>query len=380
MKKEIRILLLEDTLLDAELIDHELQKGGVQFRSKRVETESEFMHELKHHRPDIILSDHGVPSFDGFAALEKARQICPSVPFIFVTGAQGEEVAVETLKRGADDYVLKSRLHHLTEAIQRALDRPPQRAGQTGDRARHPSGPGAHREPLDPEYAELQELTHRLALEIRTPLRHIDSLVELLQKSAANLDTKSRQSLKHISESAGEIGRLTDELLRFTRLGQMPMYKLHFSLSDLVNEAVQDLRAETDGRDIEWVIGKLPEVVGDPAMLAQAVDLLLSNALKFTRKRQRPRIEISAETTAHDVVLSVADNGVGFAARHREKLFKIFQRLHAATVFEGYGLGLANVRRIVQRHGGRVWAEGSEDAGATFFVALPREPESPRRK
>jgi CheY-like chemotaxis protein len=121
MKKELRLLLIEDVGLDAELIQHELHRSGLHFQAKRVETADQFLHEIEHHAPDLILSDHGVPAFDGFTALATARARCPEVPFIFVTGAHGDEVAVETLKRGADDYVLKSRLHLLAPAIQRAL-------------------------------------------------------------------------------------------------------------------------------------------------------------------------------------------------------------------------------------------------------------------
>jgi PAS domain S-box-containing protein len=508
MKKELRVLLVEDIALDAEIIDHELRKGSLPFRFKRVETEHQFLHELEHHRPDVILSDHGIPAFDGFTALARARERCPEVPFIFVTGAHGDEVAVETLRRGADDYVLKSRLHHLVPAIQRALRHAEARAQhrhtetalretqeqlhlfaeeakdyallrldlegrvagwnagaqemtghsaaevqgrdfagffpddeqdrarraltrvlregrreETGWRLLRKDGtefPAAatlavthdpSRKPrailcvlhdltrqkqlaeeaqarlartvrqrtaqIAADHRELQEFTYTLALDLRTPLRHLDSFVELLQKTAGDkLDPKSRGCLQTIAEAGRQIGRLSDELLTFTRIGQTEMYHLQFSLTEVVKEILQELRCETEGRHIEWVIGKLPEVSGDPTLLGLALTNLISNALKFTRPRKQARIEVGSHTTDREVIVFVADNGVGFDPRYMDKLFGAFQRLHSDKRFEGMGIGLANVRRIVQRHGGRTWAEGAIDRGATFYFSLPR-PQAP---
>ncbi|HYG36793.1 MAG TPA: ATP-binding protein, partial [Clostridia bacterium] len=221
---------------------------------------------------------------------------------------------------------------------------------------------------------ELQELTYTVAMELRTPLRHIDSFVELLQKTVGDkLDPKSRGGLKTISEAARHVGKLTDELLTFSRIGRTEMYQLHFSLAEVVKEVLQELRHETENRRIEWVVGDLPEVVGDPTMLALALTNLISNALKFTRTRKQAHIEIGSRIEDQEVIVYVADNGLGFDPRYRDKLFGIFQRLHTGKEFDGLGVGLANVRRIVRRHGGRTWAEGSPDRGATFYFSLPRK-------
>jgi light-regulated signal transduction histidine kinase (bacteriophytochrome) len=173
------------------------------------------------------------------------------------------------------------------------------------------------------------------------------------------------------------MGALLDELVTYCRIGQIELTHLQFNLTDTVREIVHDLRRAAEGRHIEWVVGGLPEVVGDPALLWLVLENLLANAVKFTRPREHARIEIGSQSTPREIIVFVADNGVGFDPRHRAKLFGVFQRLHPATEFEGIGAGLANVRRIVRRHGGRAWAEGALDQGATFYFSLPRPPSGP---
>jgi len=386
MKNQLRILLVEDMPQDAELIERELAKAGLQARARRVETEAQFLHELERHPPDVILSDHGLPAFDGFTALAAARERCPGIPFIFVTAAHGDETAVDILKRGADDYVFKEKLHLLAPAIQRALRASAQRARPQRQKPSAEEGPARadhtphrHAVQLEADYRELQELSYTLARELRTPLRNIDSFVELLLKLASDkLDSKSKSCLKTISDSARQIARLSDELLSFTRIGRAEMYRLQFSLTEVAHEIIHELRRETEGRQVDWIVGPLPEIVGDPPLLLQALTELLANALKFTRPRHSARIEIGAAPAEKEAVIFVADNGVGFDPHYRDKLFGIFQRLHPAGEFEGLGVGLAKVRRIIQQHGGRAWAEGFPDKGATFYFSLPLARNTPQ--
>lgn len=502
MKKEFRVLMIEDSVPDVALIHHELRKAGLHFRCRRVDSRETFLHEIENHPPDVILSDHGVPGFDGFAALAEARSRCPQVPFIFVTGAHGDEGHEETLKRGADDYVLKTQLHLLAPAIDRALQ-------NLDSHARHRQiesallsaeehlqlisselkeyaafmldvggriatwNPGAEQllgytageilgqdyallfpreardrdwprhllirvnserrtedigwrirkggqrfranmvivalcehaendrgylcvlrnltitelQPRDPRAGaldsapetdprEIEEFTHAIALDLRVPLRHIESLSEMLLKSPGDtLDPKSVGRLRTISESAHRMSRLIDDLYTFSRIGQADLYRLHLSLADIVREVVHDLQPGSGGRKIEWQIGDLPEVEGDPVMLWLALTNLISNALKFTREREVARIEIGSSKENGEYVIFIRDNGIGFDPHQSHRLFRIFQRLHADE-FEGTGAGLANVRRIIHRHGGRVWAEGATGEGATFYFALPRPLES----
>jgi signal transduction histidine kinase len=220
---------------------------------------------------------------------------------------------------------------------------------------------------------ELETFSYSVSHDLRAPLRHITGFVELLnERDLSALDDKSRHYLQVISESARKMGVLIDDLLAFSRMGRSEMMKTRVDLGSLAREIVADLEQETQGRDIVWEIATLPVVVGDAAMLRQALVNLITNALKFTRQRQQARIEIGAVSEHPDETLFyVKDNGVGFDMKYVDKLFGLFQRLHDPQEFEGTGVGLANVQRIVLRHGGRIWAEGSPDNGAVFWFSLP---------
>jgi len=168
------------------------------------------------------------------------------------------------------------------------------------------------------------------------------------------------------------MGRLIDDLLTFSRTARAELTKSKTDLSSLVQSAIRDLGQEARQRDIQWVIGELPEVEADHALLRQVLLNLLGNALKYTRTRKQTRIEIGSCDNDAEHIIFVRDNGVGFDMRYAHKLFGVFQRLHRASDFEGTGVGLANVRRIIHRHGGRCWAEAELNKGATFYFSLPK--------
>lgn len=509
MNKDLRILVLEDVSDDVALINHELQRRGYRFQSKRVETRDDFVHEIEFNPPDLILSDHGLPSFDGFSALAIAKEKCPDTPFIFVTGSMGEEVAIDSLRSGATDYVLKARLPSLGPAVQRALHLAEERAlrkqaerelraseerfrmlvegvedyaifmlnplgrvviwnsgaervyGHTVDeiigrkfnrfyppedrregkpelalaaavtvgRYQHEGwqmrkdgsrywaigGITAMRDEtgrltgfsvitrdisqrkeaedeirrlnsdlerrveartaeLQEAYREMEAFSYSVSHDLRSPLIHISGFAELLIADAGpNLDEKSKRYLSTIVKSTQRMSRMIDDLLSFSRTSRVEMRKVRVSMGELVRSVIADLQPETADREVAWEIGDLPDVQGDPFLLRQVVFNLLSNAVKYTRKRKQARVEVGAQKKGDEMHFHVRDNGVGFDMEYASKLFGVFQRLHSASEFEGTGIGLANVRNIVKRHGGRTWAEGAVDAGATFFFSLPHQ-------
>ena len=636
MDEQLRILMLEDRAEDAALTRNALRKSGLRFSFTYVDKKEDFIRQLNE-KPDIILSDHGLPAFDGFAALRLAKERCPDVPVVFVTGALGEEFAIRIFENGASDYVLKHHLNELGTAVRRALNTAEQtrrhraedeelrrngelfrnliegvkdyalymldaqgrittwnsgaeriegysadeaigqplalvfpeeevrrgkprqmlesamrdgryeeegwrlrrdgskrwmsvvitaihdRAGKLQGfvrvardmtdrkrseealrlsegrlrailetaldaiivmdsegvvhewnraaeqmfgyertaalgrkladliippylRDRHERGLAQHlvegngpmlnrrietvaqradgselavelaitesgtnggtmftgyisditqrkqaedeiqqlnaeleqrvrkrTEQLELANRELEAFSYSVSHDLRAPLRHINGFVEILQSTNHNLDEESRGFLNTIADSARQMGKLIDDLLAFSRMGRTELRSAPVKLDTILNEALQELRSDTQGRDVQWKMEPLPEVQGDAAMLRQVFINLISNALKYSRAKLPAVIEVNAIERAEEYVISVRDNGVGFDPAYAHKLFGVFQRLHAAHEFPGTGIGLAIVRRVVARHGGKVWAEGEVGRGATFYFSLPKK-------
>jgi PAS domain S-box-containing protein len=221
---------------------------------------------------------------------------------------------------------------------------------------------------------ELEAFAYSVSHDLRAPLRHMGGYAEMLQKKASSVvDEKSNHYMAMILDAAKRMGNLIDDLLAFSRIGRVEQQNTLVSLAQLVREAITEVRQDTEGRTIAWKIGALPDFYGDRSMLRLVMVNLISNAIKFTRKRPQAEIEIGcANGSAADLVVFVRDNGVGFDMKYVNKLFGVFQRLHQSDAFEGTGIGLATVQRIIHRHGGKVWAEGVVDSGATFYFSAPK--------
>jgi len=222
---------------------------------------------------------------------------------------------------------------------------------------------------------ELEAYSYSVSHDLRAPLRHVLGFVDLLQKDAGpSLSEKNLRHLTTISQAAKRMGELIDDLLAFSRLGRAKLQKMEVNLGQLVQETLTEFQAETKDRNIVWEIHPLPPVQADRALLQMALVNLVSNAVKFTAARAEARIEIGCTPNGNgETVVFIRDNGAGFDSQYADKLFGVFQRLHSQSEFEGTGIGLANVQRIIQRHGGRVWAEGVVDGGATFYFSLPKQ-------
>ena len=227
---------------------------------------------------------------------------------------------------------------------------------------------------LEATNKELEAFTYSVSHDLRAPLRHVAGYAELLRKHAASgLDDKGQRYIKSILESAKKMGSLIDDLLGFSRIGRAETKKTAVDLEKLAREVVAEFGQETSGRNVTWKIGALPVCYGDRSMLKLALVNLISNAVKFTRMRSPAEIEIGcSRANTHEPEMFVRDNGAGFDMQYANKLFGVFQRLHLSEDFEGTGIGLATVQRIVHRHGGKIRAEGAVEKGATFYFSLPR--------
>ena len=220
---------------------------------------------------------------------------------------------------------------------------------------------------------ELEAFSYSVSHDLRAPLRHITGFIKLLEKNNVNLDEKSKRYIKIISESSQTMGILIDELLEFSKMGRQEMINKTIELEVLLNRLIMEQTTIYNINNIQWIINKLPIVYADLAMLTVVLNNLISNAIKYSSKQQTPIIEIGCLSTETEEIIFIKDNGVGFDMEYADKLFGVFQRLHHANDFEGIGIGLANVKRIITRHNGRVWAESIPNQGSTFYFSLPKK-------
>jgi len=218
---------------------------------------------------------------------------------------------------------------------------------------------------------ELEAFTYSVSHDLRAPLRHIGGFSKILVEDfGVTMNPEARRHLQRIQDGTQRMGQLVDELLNLARLGRHAVTLQATELNPLIEEVIALLQPETEGRAIDWKVTQLPSVNCDPILVKQVFQNLIANALKFTRPRERAVIEIGHSLENGQTVTFVRDNGVGFNMKYQDKLFGVFQRLHRAEDFEGTGIGLATVQRIVHKHGGLAWAESEVDKGATFYFTL----------
>jgi signal transduction histidine kinase len=219
---------------------------------------------------------------------------------------------------------------------------------------------------------ELEAFSHSVSHDLRAPLRHIQGFASQLQANAVpSLSGTNLDSLTKIQQAAKRMGAMIDDLLAFSHVGRSDLKKTNVNLDELVRDSLGDFQAETKKRNIIWEVRPLPPVQADRALLRMVLVNLISNAVKFSATRAEAKIEIGSSVGDGETVVFIRDNGAGFDPKYAGKLFGAFQRLHSQDKFEGTGIGLANVQRIIHRHGGRAWAEGVVDGGATFYFSIP---------
>ena len=314
-----------------------------------------------------------MPEISGFelAQIIKGRKRTKDIPIIFLTAHHAEdEHVLSGYSAGAVDYltkpinpaILKSKVAVFAELYRKT------KALDEANRALN-----LRNQELLAANRELEAFSYSVSHDLRAPVRHIDSFVEMVREETQScLTDNGRRCLDVISGAAKQMSRLIEGLLAFSRLGRADIRRSTIELGELVQEVLQEMQRDTQDRSIAWEIAPLPEVRADRALLKVVWTNLISNAIKYTRQRQQAQIRIGWTDRPGEFEFFVRDNGAGFDMRHQGKLFEVFHRLHHADEFEGTGIGLANVRRIVTRHGGRTWAEGKVGEGATFYFALPK--------
>jgi signal transduction histidine kinase len=310
--------------------------------------------------PDIVVSDVMMPVLTGTELVSalRADPRSASIPVILLSARAGQESTIEGLGAGADDYLIKpfsapELLARVNTHVQLAIKR----------------REWAQR--LESANRELDAFTHSVAHDLRAPLRGINGMTEILfEHKLDQLDADGRKYLRFIRESGARMAQLIEDLLKLSRVTRAEMTRHALDLSALVADVTRVLRDSEPARQVEFVIRDGIQVCGDARLLRVALENLLGNAWKFTGKKASARIEFGLETRAGETVYFIRDNGAGFDMAYAAKLFGVFQRLHAVSEFEGSGVGLATVQRIIARHGGRIWADAALEAGATFFFTL----------
>ncbi len=335
----------------------------------------------------LILLDVQMPELSGIetAVLIRERERSRHVPIIFLTGAvKTEEMMFKGYTAGAVDYLMKPLVPEILRAkaevfIELALSRKRlqiemiEQARIAAEISQLNFTLKQTNEDLLAANADLEAFGHSASHDLRAPLRYIQSYIDLLEKSAyKKLSDTERDHMGVIRKSAARMGNLIDALLAFSRIGQAEMLKTKVDMDSLAREIQNELKPVNRERNIVWEISPLPEVWGDYHLLRQVWSNLLDNAVKYTRPRDPAKIEVGASYQGSEIVFHVKDNGVGFNMDFSDKLFAVFSRLHDEKDFEGTGVGLANVRRIVQRHGGNIWTESKEGEGTTFYFSLPK--------
>jgi hypothetical protein len=327
-------------------------------------------------RFDVMLSDLKMPGMDGIELLRAVGEIDGDLVSILMTGHGTVGTAVEAMKAGAHDFISKPYdLDEVEPVLARALTVRKLRLENTGltrQVAFRTSEIESVNRELQDANEELEAFVHSVSHDLSQPLGHIMGFSEVLMSERhGTLNPKQREFLQDIYHGGASLQRLIADLLKFSRFSRQPLEKRQVDMARLVSDTVAPLRTASPERAVDVEVGALPPALADPALLAQVMANLLSNAFKFTRQSPAARIEVTGEVDGDHVTYSVRDNGVGFDPADAPRLFSIFQRLHSDSEFEGNGVGLSIVQRIVERHGGKVSAHSEPGKGASFSFTLP---------
>ena len=373
-EQRLRVLLVEDNPGDARLIRESLSDvEGNTFDLETADRLATALRRLSAGGIDAVLLDLALPDSKGRETFSKAKAQAPTVPIIVLTGLGDEALALKMVQEGAQDYVTKIDLKGsvLSRAIRYAIEREKSEQQirrfneELEDRVQERTAE------LKAINEELEAFSASVSHDLRGPLHVISGYSVMLEETYGRiLDAEGRKYLQRIDASVQQMANIIEDLLKLSRLGRQQLKLQTTNLNEIIGRILADCEPAIKARKIEWRIGDLPEAECDQGLIKQVFTNLISNAIKYTRLHETAVIEIGQTVMDEDFVITVRDNGAGFDMKHADKLFGAFQRLHRQSEFEGTGIGLATVRRIIQRHGGRIWAEGEVEKGAAFHFTL----------
>jgi signal transduction histidine kinase len=357
---KLRVLLVEDEPADAELALGELRHAGFEASADVVQTIEEFTALVRKNSYDVVLADYKLPNWTGMESVEVLRREGLEIPVIMVSGALGELLAVECIKQGAADYVLKDHLTRLPESVRRAL-----REKKLWADHKQAS------EDLARSNRDLEQFAYVASHDLQEPLRMVATYTQLLaERYQGKLDESADKYIHYAVDGALRMQKLVQDLLAFSRVGRQGTELCSTDCKNVVEEALQNLERALQESGAAVTYDQLPVVMADGSQLTQIFQNLIGNAIKF-RGPAQPVIQIKAEMVTKEWVISVEDNGIGIAAEHVDSVFVIFRRLHTREEYSGNGIGLSICKKIVERHGGRIWAESKLGHGSKIKFTLP---------
>jgi len=365
---QLRVLIVEDSPLDSELMLHGLQRGGgFDVTCDVVQTASAFREGVKKNPPEIVLADYNLGEWKGVETLEILRQEGLDIPVIIVTGALGDVAAVECIKQGATDYVLKDGLTRLPEVVRRAL-----REKKERNLRRQAEQDLARKvDELARSNADLEQFAYVASHDLQEPLRMVTAYTQLLaERYAGKLDANADKYIGYASEGAQRMQVLIQDLLAFSRVGRNGFTHGNVDCNSVLEEVLTSLAPAMQECGAVVTHDALPSVWADRTQVAQIFQNLIGNAIKF-RGQEPPVIAVEAEQADQCWRFSVSDNGIGIAPEYAETIFVVFQRLHARTEYPGNGIGLAICKKIIEHNGGRIWVEPQAGSGSSFKFTLP---------
>jgi signal transduction histidine kinase len=392
MKDELNILLVEDNEGDERLIrellrEQHLIRFNVDLASSLKESESK----IPENKFDIILLDLGLPDSNGLETLFKFKALFPELATIIIlTGLNDTEVGLKAVNSGAQDYIIKG--HVDSDKLLKSIIYSYERSRLNNElKSQIEARKLAEKEilKLNSELEqrildrtaqlkivnlELEAFSHSVSHDLRAPLRHINGFAEILKEEYYDqLPEKAKNYLDTISDSAKKMNILIDDLIKLSRTNRIELKKSMLKMNQVLDDALSEVQSLLENRKVDINISTLPEIIGDYNLLRLVWVNLLDNAIKYTRPRKKAVINIDYKEEKEEFIFCIHDNGVGFDMNYAQKLFGAFQRLHSTDEFEGTGIGLSNVRRIISRHSGRTWAEAELDKGASFYFSLPKK-------
>jgi len=366
----LRVLLVEDSESDAALIVRQLGMAGYAVSQERVETAGQMRAALEGPEWDIVIADYNLPAFDAPAALVILQQTGLDLPFIIVSGHIGEETAVALMRAGAHDYLMKDHLARLAPVVERELGD----ARMRRERRRAGEQLKSNAEELARSNAELEQFAYVVSHDLQEPLRLVAGYMRLLaERYSDQLDKDAQEFIAYAADAAARMKKMITDLLAYSRTGRNGREIVAVACEAALDQACADLRAAITESAAEISHGPLPTVPGDAAQFTHLFQNLIGNAIKF-RSQAPPRIRVSAELNGQEWVFSVCDNGIGLDPQFADRIFMVFQRLHAREQYPGTGIGLAIARKIVEHRGGRIWVESEPGEGATFHFTVPACP------